>query len=73
MPDPVSFQGRDLLKFLLRSCPIPIGEKLPLMKRCPLDHKTCYARRQPSRKHGQSSDIDQGEVTAILCMKVRRL
>jgi hypothetical protein len=67
----VSFQGRDLLEFLPRSGPIPVGEKLPLMKRRPLDHKTCYARRQPSGKHGQCSNIDQRKVIAIFRVKVR--
>jgi len=43
------------------------------MKRRPLDHKTRYARRQPSRKHCQSANIDQRKGTAILRMKVRRV
>ena len=40
----VSFQRRNFLEFLPRACPIPIGEKLLLMKRRPFDHKTRYAR-----------------------------
>jgi hypothetical protein len=41
------------------------------MSRRPLDHKTRYAGRQPSRKHRESANIDQRQVTTILRMKVR--
>ena len=41
------------------------------MKRRPLDHKTRYPGRQPSRKHRESANIYQSKLTAILRMKMR--
>jgi hypothetical protein len=45
----VSFQGRDLLKLLPRSRPVPIREKLPLMKRRPLNPLREVATVQKTR------------------------
>ena len=71
--DDSSLQRRNFLKFFPRTSLIPIGEKLLLVKRCPLDHKTCHAGRQSAGKYGQSTNIDQRKITAVFRMKVRRI
>jgi len=50
-----------------------LREELLLMKCCPLNHESHHARRQAPGEDGQVADIDQGKVTAVLRMEVRRI